>query len=374
MNATTARSRAIAAENDQIDASQSRALAAREAESRPRNALEAMAQRLHVTPDVLRGTLQKTAFSTCRTNEEFVSMVIVANEYGLNPMLKEIYAFPAKGGGVVPMVGVDGWIRLMNEHPAFDGIEFDYITDQKGGIEAIEAVVWRKDRSHPIKVIEYLEECRRATEPWKQTPRRMLRHRALIQCVRIAFGFSGIAGEGDEDEFVSGPIHDVTPARLPDNRTLAQQLDDEIPSHDKETGEIVEEEQQTDSRGMTEVSEEEARALDAQQSGDGWTPEAEETLKAIDGPLEQGDPGPQPEGEQQSDQGEGDQEPLWKAQCTAIYNRLRDAKTAKEVAAAEKDWVNKVLNGVPDDEQDGKNAIGHIEGAIRDAKQRVKEG
>ncbi len=363
MNATTARSRAIAAENDQIDASQSRAIAAREAESRPRNALEAMAQRLHVTPDVLRGTLQKTAFSTCRTNEEFVSMVIVANEYGLNPMLKEIYAFPAKGGGVVPMVGVDGWIRLMNEHPAFDGIEFDYITDQKGGIEAIEAVVWRKDRTHPIKVIEYMDECRRGTDPWKQAPRRMLRHRALIQCVRIAFGFSGIAGEGDEDEFVSGPIHDVTPARLPDNKTLAQQLDDEIPNHDKETGEIVEEEQQTDSRGMTEVSEEQARALDAQQD-DGWTPEAQETLNAIDGPLEQ-----EGEGEQQSDAPAEDQ-PLWKGQCTAIYNRLKDAKTAKEVAAAEKDWVNKVINGVPD----GEHVIGHIEKAIAAAKQRVKEG
>lgn len=132
-------------------------------------------------------------------------------------------------------------------------------------------------------------------------------------------------------------------------------------AHDPETGEVVEEEQQADSRGMTEVSEEEARALDAQQD-DGWSPEAQETLNAIDGPLEQGDLGPQPEGAPAED------EPMWKAQCTAIYTRLTEAKTEKAIKAIEADWVNKIRNGVPDGEQ----VIDNIEKAIFAAKQRVK--
>ena len=45
---------------------------------------------------------------------------------------------------------------------------------------------------------EFLEECFRATEPWKASPRRMLRHRAAIQAIRIAFGLAGIM---DEEEY-----------------------------------------------------------------------------------------------------------------------------------------------------------------------------
>ena len=58
-------------------------------------------------------------------------------------------------------------------------------------------MVYRKDRSRPTKVTEYFAECARATEPWKQFPRRMLRHKAVKEAVRVAFGISGIT---DEDE------------------------------------------------------------------------------------------------------------------------------------------------------------------------------
>ena len=39
------------------------------------------------------------------------------------PFTKEIYAHPDQHKGIVPVVGVDGWIRIVNEHPQFDGIE-----------------------------------------------------------------------------------------------------------------------------------------------------------------------------------------------------------------------------------------------------------
>ena len=46
-------------------------------------------------------------------------------------------------------------------------------------------------------VIEGLSECKGMSEVWRRWPRRMLRHKALIQCARVAFGFAGIY---DEDE------------------------------------------------------------------------------------------------------------------------------------------------------------------------------
>lgn len=107
----------------------------------------------------------------------------------------------------------------------------------------------------------------------------------------------------------------------------------------------------------------EQQPTDAETGGaESQTEAAAETLNAIDGPLEQGNSGDQ-----------GEDVPMWKAQCTAIYERLEKAQTLKDVNAAEKDWINNVLNGVPDDETDGANAIAHIEKAIRGAKQRVKQ-
>lgn len=156
-----------------------------------KSVLATLAAKLECDPAKLAPMLKKTAFATCRTDEEFMSMCIVSNTYNLNPILKEIYAFPSKGGAVVPIVGVDGWIKLMNSNPAFDGIEFEE-DDQK-----CTAIVYRKDRAHPVSVTEWLDECKGTSEPWRRFPRRMLRHKAMIQAARLAFGFSGIY---DEDE------------------------------------------------------------------------------------------------------------------------------------------------------------------------------
>lgn len=184
--------------------------------------IDKMAGQYDMDPKVFYETLSKTAFRGCKNNEEFAALCIVANEYRLNPFTKEIYAFPAKGGGIVPLVSIDGWLRIMNDHPQFDGISHEDIPDDNGNLIAVECTIWRKDRSHPIKIIEYLSECKRNTEPWKDMPARMLRHKATIQCARYAFGFSGIYDEHDVDAIVAGgdvkaigtpPMRNVTPKR-----------------------------------------------------------------------------------------------------------------------------------------------------------------
>lgn len=299
-----ARTQAIARENAAIDASQSRAIAARAAEQKPRNALEAMAARLKISAAGLKSTLMNTVFAECKTEEQFMALIVVSNEFGLNPLTKEIYAFPAKGGGIVPMVSVDGWIRLMNEHPAFDGIEFNYHDDAKGDTQAVEAIIYRKDRTRPVKVIEYMAECKGNTIPWQKSPRRMLRHRALIQGVRVAFGFSGIAADGDEDVIDGGTI---TAQSLPSRQSLAEELNDSIPALEEvnqETGEVLDRDPNT---GRTVEDEETARALDA---GDA-EPEAAE-----------------------------DEAPAWAGKVAEIKSGISAAKNAQYLKAVEGEYVN----------------------------------
>jgi phage recombination protein Bet len=168
------------------------------------SALALMASRFNVEPTKLHETLKNTVFKGA-SDSEMMTLVVVANEYGLNPLTKEIYAFPAKGGGIVPVVSIDGWIHLANSHPQMDGVDFEFAHDEGGKLVSCTCIIHRKDRSRPVKVTEYLAECRRGTEPWKMEYR-MLRHKSLIQCSRVAFGFSGIV---DDEEAVS--LRDVTP-------------------------------------------------------------------------------------------------------------------------------------------------------------------
>lgn len=162
---------------------------------KPPGLVERTAQRVGVDPDKLLVTLKATAFRSDKgvTNEQMLALLAVAERHRLDPFTKEIYAYPDKGGGIVPVVGIDGWIRIANEHPQFDGWEFAY--DPKE--QAATCIIFRKDRAHPTSVTEYVSECRRETDPWKKSPRRMIRNRSIAQCVRLAFGFAGIH---DDDE------------------------------------------------------------------------------------------------------------------------------------------------------------------------------
>jgi phage recombination protein Bet len=126
------------------------------------------------------------------SKEHVVTLLVVAQQYDLNPFVKEIQAFPNSSGGITPMVGIEGWTAIVNRHPAFDGCELNETFDEKGVLDFVECVMYRKDRGHPIKVREYYQECKRNTAPWTQWPIRMLRHKAYIQCARLAFSLSGI--------------------------------------------------------------------------------------------------------------------------------------------------------------------------------------
>lgn len=149
-------------------------------------------------PQELVQTLKATAFKGNATDAQFNALMIVSTQYGLNPFTKEIYAFPDKNNGITPVVGVDGWARIINSHPQFDGMEFT------ADAESSTCKIYRKDRNHPTTVTEYLSECRRETPPWESHPRRMLRHKAMIQAARLAFGFGGIYDE-DEAQRIQAP-------------------------------------------------------------------------------------------------------------------------------------------------------------------------
>jgi phage recombination protein Bet len=182
-------------------------------EAAPRQSLIAtMAAKFNMEPKAFEATVRSTVMPANHTNEQFAALMMVAKEYDLNPLLKEIYAFPAKGGGIVPIVSIDGWVNLVNSHPACDGFEFEFEHAEDGTLISCTCRMFRKDRGRPVTVTEYLVECIRNTDPWKMK-HRMLRHKAMIQAARYAFGFSGIYDEDEGSKIAE--MKDVTPPKPP---------------------------------------------------------------------------------------------------------------------------------------------------------------
>ena len=245
-----------------------------------------VADRFGVDADKMLNTLKVTAFKQQGdkpiTNEQMMALLVVADQYKLNPWTKELYAFPDKQNGIVPIVGLDGWSRLINDHPQFDGMDFEMSQEQtivdkhaKSCPEWIKCVMYRKDRAHPIAVTEYLDEVYRpafvknkgqpgeyvVSGPWQSHTKRMLRHKTMIQCARIAFGYAGIYDQDEAERIVDSDITDVTYTEVeqepPESGTeaLKQKLKGKQPEAPIEASSDAEEAEMAAAGGQPEDSE-----------------------------------------------------------------------------------------------------------------------
>lgn len=270
-----------------------------------RSLVDSMAAKYDMEPAAFVNAIKATVIKGDCSNEQFAAFLMVAKEYDLNPLTKEIYAFPDRGG-ITPIVSVDGWMNLINSHPQFDGMEFvDNVSD--GKLHSVECKMYRKDRQRPTTVIEYMSECFRQTDPWKKWPNRMLRHKAAIQCARYAFGFSGIM-EPDEYE----RMKDITPAKSPtlqdrlrEAREVSQDAGDAREGFDRSfvqsetetalTGEIIENDTNS---GPPSRPEADAPAPDTASAEEGSVPAESsspnsDATDSVGGPAsEAGDPSP----------------------------------------------------------------------------------
>jgi hypothetical protein len=148
------------------------------------------------------GALTSTSLSRLQawTLSDLERLLSASLRHDLDPSSgREIFMVPDSAGGApLLVVSVDGWSRILNSHPQFAGMQFKESEQLEDGLPAwIECTLHRWDRRVPTKVREYLGEVRGLSQAWITHPRRMLRHKAMIQCARVTFGLSDIV---DADE------------------------------------------------------------------------------------------------------------------------------------------------------------------------------
>jgi len=157
------------------------------------NLLIQVAEQFQINKQHLQKVMMETIMPGGKP-EQVAAYLTLAKTLDLNP-LNEMYVF-GKGSAIKPSPTVDGWIKIMNRNPNFDGgPECNWNHNEKGELVSCTARIWRKDRKMPTEATEWLIECRQDTKNWKDMPYRMLRHAAVKQCIRYAFSLTDIPTE-----------------------------------------------------------------------------------------------------------------------------------------------------------------------------------
>lgn len=190
-----------------------------------RNALTALTEQLGMSDTGETYAILKNTIMPGARDEEIAAFALVCAVHGLNPLTREVYAFPTKGGGIMPMIGVDGWLKLAHKHQDYAGMAWAEGGD--GSDRWCECTVYlRSTPEHPVTIREYLSECKQPGPVWAQRPRRMLRHRATIQAIRYALGIAGVMDSDEAGEMAmpgsmqmrtvspqSAPVQEVQPVQ-----------------------------------------------------------------------------------------------------------------------------------------------------------------
>ena len=119
------------------------------------------------------------------TEPEFLLFAEMCRATGLNPATKEIWAIKA-GGRLQLMTGINGFLRIANSHPEFDGMEVAFEWDGKTLVSCT-VKVHRKDRKYPSVATAYMSEYGKQTPIWRTMPTVMLSKCAKSLAIREAF-------------------------------------------------------------------------------------------------------------------------------------------------------------------------------------------
>jgi len=156
------------------------------------------------------------------TDSQFRMFAEVCKATGLNPWLREIWFVPNVG----VMAGRDGYLRIANDHPQFDGMSTVVERDDQGIPIKATCSVWRKDRAHPITCEAFYNEYRKSSQVWQTYKSAMISKVAEVLALKRSFSINGIVTEEEigeqklqaqeaQQEVAQRKIKELTPQQDP---------------------------------------------------------------------------------------------------------------------------------------------------------------
>lgn len=169
--------------------------------------------------------LVKRTVAKDATHDELSMFMHLSNKYNLDPFAKEIW-FLKMGGTPTITTSRDGYLKIANEHPQFnglasdvvyakdsfektpDGVKHTYGAGDRGNIIGAYALIYRKDRKFPIYVFAPWKDYEKGNNTWKTYPHAMILKVAEAMALKRAFSLSGLVtteeiGTPDQVEIVN---------------------------------------------------------------------------------------------------------------------------------------------------------------------------
>jgi len=208
--------------------------------------------------------IKSNFFPTNASNDDMRFCMSIANQFGLNPLLNQIYFVGRKAKinnqwveKVSPMVGRDGFLTIAHKSGKFAGIETKTTIKQvpvyknNEWIEERDLVaicsVYRTDTEKPfiveVSFKEYAGKTREGelTKFWKEKGATMLKKVAESQCLRKAFNVSGIYAEEELNDINPVPKAEEVVETTTDDVTALITEDMGGQNVNMVTGEVTEE-------------------------------------------------------------------------------------------------------------------------------------
>lgn len=199
------------------------------------------------------------------TDQEMFQGISLIARYELDPIAKEIYV-TRTSKGLVTIIGIDGWIKVLDRTDHYDGFDVELHSDENGKIDYVDTKIFSKKRAHPTTYRAYASEYSKVSGfVAGQMPTHMLRIFGLRHAARLFTPIGGNVMTEEEalymqqhapDDSFTKPITDTT-AELTERIASGESPEDavQVPDDHREratrprkqktlTGEIDADEQQ----------------------------------------------------------------------------------------------------------------------------------
>ena len=157
----------------------------------------------------------KNTVAVGANDSELKMFLSLAAKYDLDPFAREIW-FANMGNRSTIITGRDGYLKIANRNPHFDGMTSDvvcandkfikegnnirhmYSAMNRGQIIGAYAVVYRKDRNTPAYFFAPFKEYYKGnSNVWRQYPSAMIQKVAESMALKRAFSISGLVTEDE---------------------------------------------------------------------------------------------------------------------------------------------------------------------------------
>ena len=169
--------------------------------------------------DLLRQVWTTTKGQPALTNAELLTGMALVSRYELDPFSREIYVTRDKKGRLMTILGIDGWIRVLDRTEHYDG--FKQVLDRGPGdtLVSVETFIYSKTREHPAHYMAFMADYLKLGGFMAgQIPGHMLRIFSLRHAARLFVPLGGVVTP-EEAQWMGATVDDTEPVNSLDELT-----------------------------------------------------------------------------------------------------------------------------------------------------------